>query len=197
MSNALEDQIVEGHTDFHNPHDLIWPQIEPHLGYRLLNTDEVGELHPQLEEVEAWLVTVDKWATGYWGQDRGLTYRTKMTRAELRKARGLPPEPKPRRRHNPDNVTDDQVGAGYRLLDDDEVGPEFDRNRGLGVERWHPHDKEWLNGYSGGSKSITYRTSMTRNELRQARGLQPEAEPLYPSAAPEPVRAKRLRRLEF
>lgn len=78
--------------------------------------------------------------------------------------------------HNPDNLTPEQVGTqdGWRLLDRDElepvdIEPPFPGLRDLEiwiVIRWAPYN-------SGNTHSRSYRTKLTREELRKARGLAP------------------------
>lgn len=66
--------------------------------------------------------------------------------------------------HNPDNLTEEQVGVkdGWRLLDLDEIKP-----RKLSVaESWLENIKEWSpHYYSGSSRNITYRTKFSRSKL--------------------------------
>ena len=74
--------------------------------------------------------------------------------------------------HNPANLTPEQVGAegGWRLLDKDEIG-HFNKDI-EGLERW---DSGWEDGpWAGTSNSRSYRTKLTRAELRAARGLPPK-----------------------
>lgn len=74
--------------------------------------------------------------------------------------------------HNPDKLTPKQYGKaeGYRLLWQDEVGPQFMKELAeiecWVIHSWWPH----LAGY-GGTKSypLTYRTKLTRAELRARR----------------------------
>lgn len=81
-------------------------------------------------------------------------------------------EPSPA--HNPDHLTPEQVGVsdGWRLLDEDEV--EYGGNPlAEGVSRWWYHGAYWQDGWSGQEKVNTYRTRLSRAELRKARGLDP------------------------
>lgn len=67
--------------------------------------------------------------------------------------------------HNPDNLTREQVGVseGWRLLDEDELNDH--RISSSDIERWMVNSRSWSGGYSGGSESSTYRTTLTRQEL--------------------------------
>jgi hypothetical protein len=78
-----------------------------------------------------------------------------------------------RKKHNPDKLTDEQVGVaeGWRLLDEDEIVEVLnDENDVEGYCRFNS-DILWFGGYYGSSGSITYRTRLTREELAKARGL--------------------------
>lgn len=68
---------------------------------------------------------------------------------------------------NPDQLTQAQVGTaeGWRLLDEDEV---FECNDPVLIERWY--NNEFGPG-TGRFKIHSYRTRLTRAELRAARGL--------------------------
>lgn len=78
-------------------------------------------------------------------------------------------------KHNPANLTAAQVGRGYRLLDEDEVGKRFD----TGVYHNHIHAwtpdfdgiHGWDNscGWTGASKGMTYRTKLSRSQLAALR----------------------------
>ncbi len=76
----------------HN-HDSLTPeQVETHLGFRLLDEDEVTKISTSSNRA-IWAFKYGIWDCGNWdGSDPSLTYRTKLSREELRKARGLPPE---------------------------------------------------------------------------------------------------------
>lgn len=72
--------------------------------------------------------------------------------------------------HNPDKLTEEQVGVkdGWRLLESDEI-----------VYYGVPHDsiQAWQNtwdssGWRGSDPSCTYRTKLSKHELRVARGLE-------------------------
>lgn len=79
------------------------------------------------------------------------------------------------KKHNPDSLTPEQYGQseGWRLLDADEVGDQF-TNHSDGIEGFD--GREWWGDgvYCGNSRRMTYRTKLTRSELREARGLQRE-----------------------
>lgn len=79
----------------HNPQNLSDEIIGTKDGWRLLDEDEVLENYPSplpfLMEIEVRNFYYD-FSKGYHGNDKTLTYRTKLSRAELRAARGFPPE---------------------------------------------------------------------------------------------------------
>lgn len=72
--------------------------------------------------------------------------------------------------HNPDNLTDEQVqtAEGWRLLDEDEI--ELNSLRDIDVKEIWYMDK-W-NPASCKFPEYTYRTRLSRAELRKARGLE-------------------------
>lgn len=75
-----------------------------------------------------------------------------------------------RKVHNPDGLTNEQVGIveGWRLLDEDEIIP--NNNALEEIESWDITG--WDNeGFFGANQSMTYRTKLTREELKQKRGL--------------------------
>jgi hypothetical protein len=65
--------------------------------------------------------------------------------------------------HNPDNLTEEQVGVkdGWRLLDLDEIKSRKQRV----AEAWNPALLMWYPEYNGSSRNITYRTKFSRSEL--------------------------------
>lgn len=73
--------------------------------------------------------------------------------------------------HNPDNLTPKQVGEGWRLLDDDEVI--FSIQTLKEMEGWSSK-LGWVDYCVGNRKETTYRTRLSRDELRKARGLEEE-----------------------
>lgn len=81
--------------------------------------------------------------------------------------------------HNPDNLTPEQVGVedGWRLLDEDEV-PECQDMEYQGMQAWTGPKglKTWNPDYYGVLRHLTYRTRLSRPELRAARGLPPISE---------------------
>ena len=79
--------------------------------------------------------------------------------------------------HNPDHLTPEQVGVaqGWRLLDEDEVVTSM-RIQVFVCEYWTAL-KYWTAHGPGYHKDKTYRTPLTRTELRSARGLPPEVTP--------------------
>lgn len=65
--------------------------------------------------------------------------------------------------HNPANLTAEQIGTGFRLLDADEIKPS--RRKSSDIERWD--NGKWF-GYCGGiSNWITYRTRLSREQLKE------------------------------
>lgn len=75
--------------------------------------------------------------------------------------------------HNPHNLTPEQYGKakGYRLLDKDEVGEDFGLSV-VGLESYTPLGAlAWRYPAYGHDISISYRTKLTREQLRAARGL--------------------------
>ncbi len=78
-------------------------------------------------------------------------------------------------KHNPDNLTDEKIEAaeGWRLIDEDEVTFEgFAGNNA--IESWFSDERRWMRNMNGDSITLTYRTKLSRSELRAARGLPPE-----------------------
>ena len=75
----------------HNPDNLTHIQIGTAEGWRLLDEDEIGSLPPITYYcIQIW--SHGAWAVGAHRDTTGHPCRTKLTRAELRKARGLEPE---------------------------------------------------------------------------------------------------------
>lgn len=88
--------------------------------------------------------------------------------------------------HNPDGLTNALVGHGFRLLDQDEVF--FGARTPPGIIQMHESggrfsDAAEVGGWHGDVKANTYRTRLSRAELRAARGLPPEADPEPPAEA--------------
>ena len=80
--------------------------------------------------------------------------------------------------HNPDGLTPEQygMGQGYRLLDKDEILPAAGSKVRLpDLEEFQPGPfyghRCWEPGVYGDSRAVTYRTRLTREQLRAARGL--------------------------
>lgn len=90
--------------------------------------------------------------------------------------------------HNPDGLTPEQVGVtdGWRLLDEDEIIKHYVLNF-FGIELWKCGRWDAANGntWKGNSKTYTYRTRLTRAELRKARGLEPEPAKTQDAPTPE------------
>lgn len=74
------------------------------------------------------------------------------------------PKPKP---HNPDGLTPAQVGKGWRLLDRNEVKNRDVESREIEAFVGFPKRYWNSNGWIGHEPSITYRTRLTRAELRR------------------------------
>lgn len=75
--------------------------------------------------------------------------------------------------HNPDNLTPEQVGVsdGWRLLDVDEVNSDFNKSNNRSAEKWFHIAHGWHGFWLGTDDKSTYRTKLTRTQLREARGL--------------------------
>lgn len=76
--------------------------------------------------------------------------------------------------HNPDNLTPEQVDikGGWRLLNKDEIG-DIDDAVSFPISRWSGEVMGWLGGYGTATMPLkTYRTKLTREELRKDRGLE-------------------------
>lgn len=71
----------------HNPHNISPEELEESEGYRLLDEDELVESLAYGDTVQAF--DGEKWTGGWGGYKKDLTFRTKLTREELRKARGI------------------------------------------------------------------------------------------------------------
>lgn len=74
--------------------------------------------------------------------------------------------------HNPDGLTPSQIGVseGWRLLEEDEVGQQFETI--VPIQLWISNSRLWepSDGWHGWMKQNTYRTRLTRAK----RGLEPE-----------------------
>lgn len=87
---VAEPEIAPGH----NPDKLTIDQVETHLGWRLLDFDELKDRTRDYNEIQAWRRTNKQWNTiGFKGCHPNLTYRTKLTREQLA-ALDNPPPPK-------------------------------------------------------------------------------------------------------
>ncbi len=93
------NQIKGGETPVaaakpHNPDNLTPEQVGVAYGWRLLDEDEVISVPVAEHCCEAWSKGFERWMiSNVTGQNKVLTYRTRLTRSELRKAPGLPEEP--------------------------------------------------------------------------------------------------------
>ena len=76
--------------NLNNPDALTPEQVEISQGYRLLEIDEVGpQFYKATKEIERWR-PYGLWSnagSGCYGSDYGQTYRTKLSKEELRKVR--------------------------------------------------------------------------------------------------------------
>lgn len=98
-------------------HTLTPEQYGAAEGWRLLDADEQGSpfnTTPPLPDIQQWWRTDGQWNQNpYCGSSVNHAYRTKLSRAELRAARGLPPE-KP---SAPAWITDrEPVDSDYPIL---------------------------------------------------------------------------------
>lgn len=87
---VIADGPIPLASQAHNPDNLSQEQVGVADGWRLLDVDEVKNV-PEvfLRDIQLWLGT--KWDGTKWrGAGVGDTYRTRLSRVELRKARGLP-----------------------------------------------------------------------------------------------------------
>ncbi len=69
--------------------------------------------------------------------------------------------------HNPDNLPTPE--PPWRFLDEDEIK---DRRFNEQIYQWNRKTAEWIPGFCGDTKSATYRTTLTREELA---AITPEA----------------------
>lgn len=100
-----------------------------------------------------------------------------LTQPDLSSGSDVLPEA-PANPHNPDALTDSQIGIadGWRLLDEDEVGTGTKILGGLReLDMYYRSNQQWQSFNSGCDKGMTYRTRLSRAELRKARGLESEA----------------------
>lgn len=88
-ANSLSVKVqIEPSRKAHNPDGLSFKQVEAKDGWRLLNEDEIIFSDNTLEEIESWDIT--GWDNGsFFGANQSMTYRTKLTREELKQKRGL------------------------------------------------------------------------------------------------------------
>lgn len=77
--------------------------------------------------------------------------------------------------HNPNELNSQVIGIkeGYRLLFKDEIVPTLDGKAGCVFDllMWDPHNNKWDRNNIGNSDRRTYRTKLTPEELKKARGL--------------------------
>ena len=174
----------------HNPDGLTVAQVGD--GYRLLDDDEVDERWqgaPIRREIDA-LGPGETWDNSGWrGGAKDITYRTKLSREELAKLRNpVAPGHNPKGLtvapgHNPNGLTVAQVGDGYRLLDEDEVGGRYGEERSLREIECFLFDRTWDNsGWWGASKERTFRTKLSREELARLREARPEPSVTIPKS---------------
>jgi len=178
-------------SNVHNPDGLTPEQVGIKDGYRVLDKDETGPKFNNsisLRAIEGWN-SDDTWDKGYRGNLANVTYRTKLTREQLAAKRGLT---KPKRRlakvlksptslnasidipltaHNPAKLNVDQIGIskGYRLLDEDEICSDSqDVPLLVMIELWSS-ELSWMKGAKGNDPLCTYRTKLTKAELKAKR----------------------------
>ena len=80
--------------------------------------------------------------------------------------------------HNPDNIPETKIPAGYRLLDKDEIvgGPKLTE-----IQSWTGYS--WKVGNYGDSECVTYITKLSRQELKDKReGKTPTPNPVVSSS---------------
>lgn len=92
-ANSLSVKVqIEPSRKVHNPDGLSFKQVEAKDGWRLLFTDEIMDQKGEFIEIEAWksLRFPNNWDNSGWsGSSVNTTYRTKLTREELKQKRGL------------------------------------------------------------------------------------------------------------
>lgn len=76
--------------------------------------------------------------------------------------------------HNPENIEDYGQSDGWRLLDWDEVSYGYDANPVMldEIESYSP-GWGWLKRFYGTNAEMTFRTKLTKPELRKARNMPP------------------------
>ena len=87
IRTELIGNIADIPTKSHNPDNLTGEQVGVNDGWRLLDEDEIRDDCGVLGEIRVFVD--DSWDSGCVGWDHSATYRTKLSREELRKARGL------------------------------------------------------------------------------------------------------------
>lgn len=78
-------------------------------------------------------------------------------------------------KHNPAGLTPEQIPAGHRLLDEDEIVKAKETNPEADVLCWV--NGRWHQGHFGSSVCDTYCTHHSRVQLEAARNLPPETQP--------------------
>lgn len=103
MTKTLQEPVVKesltAHPDFepnrpnqHNPDRLMSEQYGAGEGWRLLDEDEIHPLGYPTQKIEAWARDAEYWQGNQKGYKKEWVYRTKLTRSDLRAARGLDKE---------------------------------------------------------------------------------------------------------
>lgn len=158
----------------HNPHHLTDEQVGVSEGYRLLNEGEVKNTHKiYLHEIEVYVPHLRKWDDKGWrGSVQENTYRTKLSVKQLKELRQKLRRLYQKKPHNPDNLTDEQVGIseGYRLLNEDEIGPsdQVSCDGFVEIEWYNTCDSVWdKTGWCGSVAQHTYRTKLTPKQLEK------------------------------
>lgn len=81
--------------ELHNPAGLTPEQYGAADGWRLLDEDEFGDINERIYHTSWYDPNDESWSDvgGYFCSDKKTILRTKLTRAELRAARGIPEQP--------------------------------------------------------------------------------------------------------
>lgn len=110
-----------------------------------------------------------------WERMQGIVSRVLKRPSPMTTTAAEPESASVRQVHNPDKLTDEQIGVsdGWRLLDEDEIDSNHPKEARQ-HECWDVELKKWRGLCTADFKAFTYRTKLTRAELRSARGLPPE-----------------------
>lgn len=188
---AVKYRIASKVAAGHNPHRLTEQQVGVSEGWRLLAPGEIGE-HEKDDapgEIECWVAPAKRWnGVRNHGWDSEETYRTKAA-----PGRFLPrPDSKVAEGHNPERLTEDQVGTndGWRLL----TAEEMREDKQPGVEYfdrfalvWAPAS-DWSLCASSHYPVNTYRTKAAPGEYT------PKTTLSWLKRLPQPIRDLALAR---